>query len=90
MVGSADFDRVAPFPVRRVHEQILRAGEINFVPLAHGYVHRFVAGPSGARGLDITTRIRERRPNSTLDISPTPLDATRGLYEGTWRFEREK
>jgi hypothetical protein len=90
MVGSADFERVGPFPVRKVHEQILCPGEINFVPLAHGYVHGFVAGPSGARGLDITTRIHEKRPNASLEISPKPIDAARGLYEGTWRFERAK
>jgi hypothetical protein len=90
MVGDADFERVAPFPVRKVHEQILRPGEINFVPLSHGYVHGFVAGPSGARGLDITTRIREKTRNASLEVSPKAIDAARGLYEGTWRFEREK
>ncbi len=90
MVGDADFDRVAPFPVRKVHEQILLPGDVNLVPLAHGYVHGFVAGPSGARGLDITTRIRERRPNASLEVATKPVDSARGLYEGVWRFEDKK
>jgi hypothetical protein len=90
MVGDPDFDRREPFPVCKVHEQILRAGEINVVPLSHGYVHGFVAGPAGARGLDITTRIRDKRPTPSLQVSPKALDAARGLYEGTWRHEEKK
>lgn len=90
MVETADFKRVEPFTVRRVQEQILRPGSVNLVPLTHGYVHGFVAGPTGARGLDITTRLYERQPNTSLEISPKPVDAARGLYEGVWRFERDK
>jgi hypothetical protein len=87
--GEPDFDRQGPFPVRRIHEQILRPGEINLVPLSHGYVHGFVAGPAGARGLDITTRIRPKRPTPSLDVSQKPIDAARGVYEGTWRYEKK-
>jgi hypothetical protein len=89
VVGVPDFDCTASFQVRKIHEQILRPGEINIVPLSHGYVHGFVAGPSGARGLDITTRIRDKRPTPSLEVSPRPLDAARGLYEGTWRYEKK-
>jgi quercetin dioxygenase-like cupin family protein len=88
--GVADYERATPFTVRKTHEQILRPGEINLVPLAHGYVHGFVAGPKGARGLDITTRIRDKQPNVALEVAATPIDAARGLYEGTWRFEGKK
>jgi len=90
MVGDADFDRRDPFPVRKVHEQILRPGGINIVPLAHGYIHGFVAGPAGARGLDITTRIRAKRPTPSLEVSQKAIDAARGVYEGTWRPEEKK
>jgi quercetin dioxygenase-like cupin family protein len=89
-VGAPDFDRRDPFQVRKIHEQILRPGEINVVPLSHGYVHGFVAGPAGARGLDITTRIRPKRPTPSLEVSPKAIDAARGVYEGTWRYEEKK
>jgi len=89
VAGDPDFDRKEPFHVRKIHEQILRPGEINLVPLSHGYVHGFVAGPAGARGLDITTRIREKRPTPSLEVSPNAIDAARGLYEGTWRYEKK-
>lgn len=86
MVGEPDFDRKEPFDVRKVHEQILRPFDTNLVPLSHGYVHGFTAGPSGARGLDITTRIREKRPNATLKVSPKSGNAGFGIFEGRWVF----
>jgi hypothetical protein len=89
VAGEPDFDRKEPFQVRRIHVQILRPAEINLVPLAHGYVHGFVAGPSGARGLDITTRIKEKRRTPSLVVSEKPIDAARGLFEGTWRYDEK-
>lgn len=85
MVNERDFDRAEPFEVRRTHDQILLPGDINLVSLEHSYVHGFVAGPEGAQGLDITTRIRDKRPTPTLIVSPQAIDAERRIFEGRWQ-----
>lgn len=83
-VDGRDFGTKEPFRVRQVVDQLLLPGGINLVPLEHGYTHGFVAGPQGARGLDITTRTRARQPTPTLELSDEPLDAERALWEGRW------
>jgi hypothetical protein len=84
MVGEPDFETREAFTVRRVNDQVLLPGGLNLVSLEHGYVHGFEAGPAGARGLDITTRIRPRRPTPTLLVGPA-RDAARRLFEGRWK-----
>lgn len=86
MVGTRDFQTKEPFPVRRVNDQVLLPGNINLVSLEHAYTHGFEAGPQGARGLDISTRIHERTETPTLVLTPTPLDAARRIYEGRWQY----
>jgi hypothetical protein len=86
LVGERDFDTKEPFRVRRSGDQVLLPGGFNLVNLEHGYVHGFTAGPAGARGLDITTRIREKRPSPTLVVEPKALDEERAIFEGRWRY----
>jgi len=86
MVGEPDFDTREAFTVRRVNDQVLLPGGLNLVSLEHGYVHGFEAGPAGARGLDITTRIRPKRTTPTLLVGPA-RDAARCLFEGRWKHE---
>lgn len=83
-VEPPDYDGTGTFLLRRVHDQILRPHDVNLVPLQHGFIHGFVAGPDGARGLDITTRVRDRQPNLSVDIDTQPVDAARALFEGRW------
>ena len=84
IAGARDFDTQEPFQVRRTNDQVLLAGNVNLLNLEHGYVHGFVAGPAGARGLDITTRIRPKRPTPTLVVG-APQDAARSLFEARWK-----
>lgn len=84
MVGERDFDTPEAFRVRRTNAQILGPSGVNLVNLEHGYVHGFVAGPEGAQGLDLTTRIRPKRSTPTLQVGAA-LDEARGLFEGSWR-----
>lgn len=86
MVGPRDFRTTEPFPVRRVHDDLLTPGCVNLVSLEHAYTHGFVAGAQGARGLDISTLLRERTETPTLVLAPTPLDAARNLFEGRWEY----
>ena len=59
-------------------------GDLNVVSLEHGYVHGFWAGPAGARGLDITTRIKPKRSTPVLAVEPEPTDAARRIFAGRW------
>ena len=82
--GELDTAASEPFRLRLVQDQLLRPGRFNLVPLAHGNFHGFDAGPDGARGLDITTRIREKVPTPGLEISGEPVDALRRIYTARW------
>jgi hypothetical protein len=87
MVDARDFDAKEPFRVRRTNDQVLLPGAFNPLNLEHGYVHGFTAGPEGARGLDITTRIRPKRSTPTLVVGPQPMDERRAIFEGRWKSE---
>jgi hypothetical protein len=86
MVDGRDFDTKEAFRVRRTNDQVLLPGAINLLNLEHGYVHGFTAGQAGARGLDITTRIKPKRPTPTLVVAE-PLDERRAIFQGRWRHE---
>jgi len=62
MQASRDFDVSGSFAAKRTVRQTLGRGSVNLVSLDRNYVHGTIAGPQGGRGLDITTRIKPRRP----------------------------
>lgn len=84
MQGVRDFDRTAGFVARRTVKQTLVRGSVNLVSLDRNYVHGTVAGPQGGRGLDITTRIKPRRP----DVPYLRLERIRAdgpdLFDAVW------
>jgi hypothetical protein len=84
VVGARDYDATGTFRVRRTKEQVLRPGAINLVSLERDYTHGFRAGAGGARGLDITTRIRERQPNLQLELG-AKVDEALGVFEARWK-----
>ncbi|HTF87037.1 MAG TPA: hypothetical protein VK843_01425 [Planctomycetota bacterium] len=83
IVGARDFDTKQGFVIRRTLDQWLTRGSTNLVNLERSYVHGFVAGAAGARGLDITTRVREKRPTPALEIGKL-VDAARSEFEARW------
>lgn len=85
VVGARDYGEQGAFRVRRTVDQWLTPGGVNLVNLERNYVHGFVAGPLGARGLDITTRIREKQPSPTLELEPEPVDAATSIWTGRWK-----
>lgn len=85
VVGARDYDAEAPFEVERVQEQLLRAGDVNLVSLERHYVHGFVAGPDGASGLDITTRIAPKRRTPVLELGEA-IDTAGRRHRARWRF----
>lgn len=85
VVGARDYDAKGAVRVRRTCEQVLRAGGINLVSLERNYTHGFRAGARGAHGLDITTRIREKRSTPLLELGPAVGDAEPFTFEATWK-----
>lgn len=83
-VEAPDYAERGTFLVRRTVDQVLLPHSVNLVPLRHGFIHGFVAGPQGARGLDITTRVKDKLPNFSVDIAAEPTDAARALFEARW------
>lgn len=86
VVGARDYDAVAPFQVQCTVDQILRPGDINLVSLDRNSMHGLVAGPRGARGLDITTRIRAKRSTPVLVLGDV-VDADERVHAASWRVD---
>lgn len=74
------------FRVRKTVDQQLTPGNINLVSLDRNYIHGFTAGPDGAHGLDITTRIKPKPDHGTpyLSVSNKATDEVRQIYEAEW------
>jgi hypothetical protein len=84
MVGVRDFAAKGTFRVRKTHSQVLTPGQVNLVNLERGYIHGFQASARGGRGLDITTRIREKRDTPYLNLGKKPVEVEPGIYEASW------
>jgi hypothetical protein len=85
MVGARDFDAKGTFQARKTQSQILTPGQVNLVNLERDYIHGFQASARGGRGLDITTRIKERRETTPyLNLSKKPIEIEPGVYEASW------
>jgi len=82
VLGKRNYDSTEPFQVRRTLSQWLTPGGTNLVNLERNYIHGFQAGKAGARGLDITTRVHERRQTPYLVLGKQ--DASDGVYEAHW------
>jgi quercetin dioxygenase-like cupin family protein len=88
VVGEPDYEFGGTFTVQQTNDQLLGPGDVNLVSLDRNYIHGFVAGPEGARGLDITTRLKPRPEHSTpfLDIGEQPMDEFLRTYEASWIY----
>lgn len=84
MIGNKDFSSGKTFTVRKTTDQILTAGKTNLVNLETNYIHGFQSSAKGGRGLDITTRIKEKQPTPYLDLAKKPLDEANNLFEASW------
>ncbi len=73
--------------VRKTVDQQLTAGNINLVSLDRNNIHGFIAGPDGAHGLDITTRLKPRPEYGTpyLGVRTDAEDDIRQIYEAEWQ-----
>lgn len=84
LVGPRDFAATGTFQVRQTADQQLGPGQINLVNLEKNYIHGFQAGPKGGRGLDITTRIKEKQPTPYLALSANAGKSNTKILEASW------
>lgn len=87
LTGEQDFSQEGPTTLKLTKDQLLRPRETNLVPLHRGYVHGFIAGPDGARGLDITTRLREKQQTPYYEIDPEPLESDGRVFKARASFD---
>jgi len=87
LTGDPDFSHEGPTEVRLTKDQLLRPRETNLVPLHRGYMHEFTAGPHGARGLDITTRLREKAKTPYYEIDADPIHPGGRIYAARAYFD---
>lgn len=89
VVGEPDYAASGAFHVRRTVDQILEPGMTNLVNLERNYIHGFEAGPDGAHGIDITTRIKPRPEGGTpfLEIhEERALNEFQQIFEARWNY----
>ena len=88
VVGVPDYESSESFQVRQTVDQLLDPGSVNLVSLHRNYIHGFVAGPDGARGLDLTTRLMPRPAHSTpyLDVANALANSLDKAFEASWLF----
>lgn len=86
--GVPDYESAGSFLVKRTVDQLFRPGSVNLVSLERNYIHGFVAGKNGARGLDITTPLKPKPAHSTpyLMIGDEPVDEFSETFEAAWDF----
>ena len=88
VVGTPDYAFGGTFQVRKTVDQLLTRGNVNLVSLERNYIHGFVAGPDGARGLDITTPLKPRPAHGTpyLSIGSRAADEFRQIFDASWEI----
>jgi hypothetical protein len=85
VVGERDYDSTDSFRVRRTLTQWMTPGSTNLVSLERNYIHGYLTSSQGARGLDITTRLYERRPTPYLELGE-PVPGESNVFVGAWEM----
>lgn len=70
--------------VRRTGTQLLQPGRVATLSTTRDNLHRLVAGPKGARALDIFTFFTQPGPSSYLELASEPRDPAWDIQDGTW------
>jgi hypothetical protein len=88
VIGEPDYEFGGTFVVQQTVDQILTPGGVNLVSLQRNYIHGFVAGPDGARGLDITTPLKPRPAHATpyLAIGNKAVNEFQNTFEASWEI----
>jgi len=85
IIGEApDYASKRTFRVRETRSEVMSHGRINTLSPSRDNIHCFQVGSEGARGIDINTLHGKTNNFSFLDISKTPADSDRRIFEAAW------
>jgi len=85
IIGEApDYASKKAFRVRETRNEMMSHGRINTLSPLRDNIHCFQVGSEGARGIDINTLHGKTNNFSFLDISKTPADSERRIFEAAW------
>jgi len=85
IIGEApSYDSKKTFQVRETRDETMKRGRIGTLSPVRDNIHCFRVGKEGARGIDINTLHGKMGPFSFLDISKTPVDSEKRIYEAAW------
>ena len=85
IIGEApDYASKKTFRVRETRNEVMSHGRINTLSPLRDNIHCFQAGNEGARGIDINTLHGKTNDFRFLDISKTPADSEKRIFEAAW------
>jgi hypothetical protein len=85
IIGEApDYASKKTFRVRETRNETMTHGRINTLSPLRDNIHCFQVGSEGARGIDINTLHGKTNDFRFLDISKTPADSEKRIFEAAW------
>ena len=85
IIGEApDYASKKTFRVRETRNEVMSHGRINTLSPLRDNIHCFQAGDNGARGIDINTLHGKTNDFRFLDLSKTPADSEKRIFEAAW------
>ena len=85
IIGEApDYASKKTFRVRETRNEVMTHGRINTLAPLRDNIHCFQVGDEGARGIDINTLHGKTNDFRFLDISKTPSDSEKRIFEAAW------
>jgi len=85
IIGEApDYASKKTFRVRETRNEMMSHARINTLSPQRDNIHCFQVGSEGARGIDINTLHGKTNDFRFLDISKTPADSEKRIFEAVW------
>lgn len=72
------------FRIRQTRDDLILPGGCSTLGTVRDNVHEVVAGPSGAKVLDVFTYLTNDARSYSMNVDPTPVDVERGIFEASW------
>ena len=78
------------FQIRETRDDLILPGRFSSLGRSRDNIHDLVAGPEGARVLDVFTFFEKGARSHYLDVEKKPRDADRRIYEAAWKPPRKR
>jgi len=78
------------FQLRETADCLILPGRISSLGRRRDNIHDLVAGPDGARVLDVFTFFEPGATSHYLDVEAKPRDAERRIYDAAWKPRRRR